>query len=58
MKKQAYIIPEMNERHVALLSELLGLSAPGPGIHDGGEGDDDDDPTAKERGFDDWGSLW
>lgn len=58
MNKKAYLIPvtEWMESQ-AVTTYLQTLSAPNEGIHDGGEGDDDDDPTAKQRD-DSWGNLW
>lgn len=58
MKKQVYIIPESEEvKANAFTTFLQTLSAPDEGIHDGGEGDDGDDPTSKHRN-DGWGDLW
>ena len=57
MKQKAYIQPEVKHREILSSASLMTLSAPNEGIHDGGEGEDDDDPTAKER-EDDWGNLW
>ena len=57
MNKKVYIAPEFEMDCIALLTPLLGLSSPDTGIHDGGEGDDGDDPTAKKHD-DHWGDLW
>lgn len=47
--KKDYITPQIDYSLFVLKEELLGLSNPDDGIHDGGDGDDDDDPTSKER---------
>ena len=39
------------------MNKKADLSAPDEGIHDDGEGSDDDDPSAKHRS-NDWGDLW
>ncbi len=57
MKQKTYIQPEVKHWEFRSFTSLMTLSAPGEGIHDGGEGEDDDDPTAKGR-EDDWGNLW
>ena len=59
-KKKRYIIPETTLSEYLLATHLMGLSAPDEGIHDGGEGGDDDDPTAKQRNQDivHWGNIW
>ena len=57
MKKKLYIRPFIDENLYILTNSLLGLSDPDDNIHDGGEGDDGDDPTAKKRD-DEWGNLW
>ena len=59
MKKQ-YLTPQAEELIQRLSENLLGLSAPNEGIHDGGEGGDNDDPTAKDRlsGEGGWGNIW
>ena len=59
MKKE-YIIPVVEMSAPEIVEDILQLSAPGTGIHDGGEGDDEDDPTVKEREEEDkgWGGLW
>lgn len=58
MNKKAYMTPTAEEAKALAFTTLLQtMSAPDEGIHDGGEGEDDDDPTAKER-YDDWGDLW
>ncbi len=58
MNKKAYMTPIAEEvKALAFTTLLQTLSAPNEGIHDGGEGEDDDDPTAKGR-EDDWGNLW
>lgn len=57
MKQKTYIQPEVKHREILSSASLMTLSAPDEGIHDGGEGEDDDDPTAKGR-EDDWGNLW
>ena len=57
MNKKVYIAPEFEMDCIALLTPLLGLSSPDTGIHDGGEGDDGDDPTDKKHD-DHWGDLW
>lgn len=56
MNKKRYLIPTLKwvEPH---LSDIYLLSASQEGIDDGGEGSDEDDPTAKQRN-DDWGYLW
>ena len=64
MDKKPYEIPLSSAiRHLTARTPLLGASAPDEGIHDGGPGSDEDDPSAKERnghadGDDAWGSLW
>ncbi len=58
MNKKAYITPGTTVEKATTLSTCLqDLSAPGEGIHDDGEGSDDDDPSAKHRN-DGWGDLW
>ena len=57
MNKKVYIAPESENDSLSLLTPLLGLSSPDTGIHDGGEGDNDDDPSTKTRA-DGWGDLW
>ena len=58
MNKQTYITPETTAEKVVTFSAYLQvLSAPDEGIHDGGDGNDDDDPSAKHRS-DVWGNLW
>ena len=58
MNQKAYMIPLAEEvKAFAFTTLLQTLSAPGEGIHDGGEGDDGDDPTSKQR-TDGWGDLW
>lgn len=57
MNKKVYIAPESENDSISLLTPLLGLSSPDTGIHDGGEGDNDDDPSTKTRD-DGWGDLW
>ena len=58
--KKKYIIPTASQIDIALLANLMGLSAPGEGISDGGEGNDDDDPDSKRRKKDgsSWQSIW
>ena len=57
--KKIYQIPESLHIQASFKEELLGLSSPGTGIGDGGEGDDEDDPSTKERQEDSkWGDLW
>ena len=58
--KKIYQTPESLHIQASFKEELLGLSSPGTGIGDGGEGDDEDDPSSKERQEDDvtWGDLW
>ncbi|MCR4614199.1 MAG: hypothetical protein K5778_09375 [Bacteroidaceae bacterium] len=57
--KPKYITPIQQERTIALPAPILqgSIAAPGEDIGYGGEGDDDDDPTAKER-TEIWGTLW
>ena len=56
--KKTYITPSATAEKVTTLSACLqDLSAPNEGIHDDGEGSDDDDPSAKHRN-DGWGDLW
>ena len=57
MNKKAYVTPVAEEETLSITTLLQTLSAPGDGIHDGGEGHDGDDPTAKGR-EDGWGDLW
>lgn len=56
MNKKIYSIPSLMVVEPNLSDTYL-LSASDEGIHDGGEGDDDDDPTVKQRD-DSWGNLW
>lgn len=58
--KKKYIIPAVNKVDIRLYTNLMGLSAPGEGISDGGEGSDGDDPDSKRRkkGGSSWNSLW
>ena len=63
--KKIYQTPESLHIQASFKEELLGLSSPGTGIGDGGEGDDEDDPSAKDRKEEDflpaeenWGNLW
>lgn len=64
MNKQLYITPQTERSTATICAPLLGASAPDEGIHDGGPGSDDDDPSAKPReGIeqmpdDSWGTLW
>ncbi len=58
MKKKLYIRPAIDENDLFVTDALLGLSDPDDKIHDGGEGDDNDDPTVKERDDYEWGNLW
>lgn len=58
MKKKLYIRPAIDENDLFVTDALLGLSDPDDEIHDGGEGEDDDDPTVKERDDYEWGNLW
>lgn len=50
----------MDSPSVRIFYNLLEPSAPDEGISYGGEGSDDDDPSAKEREETEytWGSLW
>ncbi len=57
MEQKTYIQPEVKHWEFRPFTSLMTLSAPDEGIHDGGEGEDEDDPTAKGR-VDDWGNLW
>ena len=58
MMKKTYITPSTASKTVLDSSAYMeNLSAPDEGIHNGGEGNDDDDPTAKQRN-DGWGDLW
>lgn len=63
MKKKKYIVPCLIQFHPLSCSDMMGLIAPSENIGDGGEGNDDDDPTAKQReelpadNFQ-WGTLW
>ena len=57
--KKFYQTPQTEISTPEFVEELLTLSSPDTGIHDGGEGDDGDDPSSKERDNDDeWGNLW
>ena len=57
MKKQ-YKSPKAEQSAPEFIEEILSLSSPGTGIHDGGEGDDEDDPTSKyRRDNEKWGNL-
>ena len=64
MDKKLYETPLLSDcRAFTVRTPLLGASAPDEGIHYGGEGSDDDDPSVKGRndyagGDDAWGSLW
>lgn len=58
MKKKLYISPAIDENDLFVTDALLGLSDPDDEIHDGGEGEDDDDPTVKERDDYEWANLW
>ena len=64
MNKKSYISPVLQRILVSPAFRLLGASAPDEGIHDGGPGKDDDDPSAKRRDGieqmpdDSWGTLW
>ena len=58
MNKKPYHKPEVEALGLHPFTTFLQtLSAPDEGIHDGGEGNDDDDPSAKNR-TDGWGDLW
>ncbi len=57
MNKKAYVTPVAEEETLSITTLLQTLSAPDEGIHDGGEGSDSDDPSAKGR-EDGWGDLW
>lgn len=57
MNKQPYHSPEVEALDLHPFTAFLTLSAPDEGIHDGGEGDDGDDPSSKSRN-DGWGDLW
>ena len=57
MNKKAYVTPVAEEETLSITTLLQTLSAPDEGIHDGGEGSDGDDPSAKDR-EDGWGDLW
>ena len=56
--KIIYRKPAVDLIDLALLFSLMGLSAPDEGIHDGGEGSDDDDPDSKRRKKGSWNSIW
>ena len=57
--KKLYKSPKAEQAAPEFNEEILSLSSPGTGIHDGEEGDDDDDPSTKERlENDEWGNLW
>ena len=57
--KKIYQTPESFRYTTWFKEELLTLSSPGTGIHDGGPGKDDDDPSSKEREEnEEWGSIW
>ena len=61
MKKQ-YKNPQTESSELNVMFNLLAPSAPEEGIHNGGEGDDEDDPTSKSRPStgtgNSWGDLW
>lgn len=61
MNKKNYFQPAQHTVLTELNSCLFGVVASQEGIGDGGEGSDDDDPTAKKRvdsNNDHWGDLW
>ena len=62
MKKKTYISPRICRFPALNMNDMLGLIAPSEGITDGGEGNDDDDPTAPLRAEEteefEWGNLW
>lgn len=55
-----YQKPIASESQITIISELLDASASDIGIDYGGVGNDEDDPTSKERYKSDggWGNLW
>ncbi len=59
--KKTYIIPLLKTKSFMTETTILEGSVQGfdnnPGWNEGGE-DDGGDPRSKERGFDDFGSLW
>ena len=59
--EKTYIQPSLTESHLTILSDLLDASASDIGIDYGGDGNDDDDPTSKQRDTEtgsSWGNLW
>lgn len=61
MNKKTYFQPAQHTAPTELNDSLFGVIASEEGINDGGEGDDDDDPTAKHRDDSEnghWGDLW
>ncbi len=58
--KKNYCEPTIRSVIPRLYTPLMSPSANDEGIHYDGEGDDDDDPTAKQRMSNDnsWGDLW
>ncbi|MBQ3780526.1 MAG: hypothetical protein IKG96_03625 [Bacteroidaceae bacterium] len=57
MSKKLYFTPVMRVVRTEASVPLMGASAPDEGIGYGGEGNDEDDPNAKQRD-DQWGDLW
>lgn len=61
MNKKLYIQPVQRVRRPVVSTPVYqAAQASKEGIGWGGEGDDEDDPTAKERTpeANDWGNLW
>ena len=61
MNKKTYFQPAQHTAPTELSDSLFGVVASQEGIGDGGEGSDDDDPSAKARDNSDnthWGDLW
>ena len=55
--KRKYFAPAMEYNELEPIS-CIAMSVPGePSLDNGGEGDSDDDPDAKER-EDIWGNIW
>lgn len=57
MSKKLYFTPVMRVVRTDAFAPYMGAVASEEGIKDGGEGDDKDDPTAKQRD-NQWGDLW
>lgn len=57
MNKKLYFTPVMRVVRPDAFAPYMGAVASEEGIKDGGEGNDKDDPTAKQRD-DQWGDLW